>query len=74
VFKQAWKILDELPYAAHSESETDTRIICTSENDKKELKWVRPVFNPAWKILAELPIEQVSDPKTDTRIMRMSEN
>jgi hypothetical protein len=38
-----------------------------SENYKKEVKSVKPVFKPAWKLLDELRNEALSELKTDTR-------
>ena len=74
VFEQAWKILDELLNKDRSQLETGTRNICTSENYKKEVKWVNPVFNQVWKILAQLHNEGLIEPKTNTRIICTSEN
>jgi hypothetical protein len=43
-----------------------------SDDFKKKVKCVEPVFEPAQKILAELPNKSVSQPETDTRIISTS--
>jgi hypothetical protein len=40
-----------------------------SENYKKKVKSVNPVFKPSREILVELPNEEVSALETDTRII-----